>query len=124
MKTLSDAEKDLKEAGFVHVTGLVYSDTSQVDPIQPQRSDYGRWGHDEGSLILITEEGRIWMGFVPILNGIFPMINRVCPNGPGISLSCIFEIPTQLLLMRVRNPDADMFGSCPSDPESLDLESE
>jgi len=115
MKTLSGAEKDLKEAGFVHVTGLVYKDTlhKEVSYILPQRSDCGHWGHDQGSLILVTEEGRVWIGFVPVLNGILPMINRVCPKGQGISLCCGDEIPTKLLLMRIRDPSGDMFGLYP-----------
>ena len=118
MKTLSDAERDLKEAGFVHVTGLVRKDTllTEVRYIQPQKSDYGRWDEDQGSLVLITEEGRVWMGFVPFLREIQPLINRVCPRGKGISIRCGDEIPTQLLLMRVRDPNGDMFGLYPPPP--------
>ncbi len=118
MKTLSGVERDLQEAGFVHVTGLVRKNVlqSKVSYILPEKSDRGRWDEDQGSLILVTEEGRVWIGFVSVLNGILPVINRACPKGKGISIRCGDEIPTQLLLMRVRDPEDDMFGLYPPPP--------
>ena len=119
MKTLYPAEKDLEEAKFINVTRLVYRDLLQTDTnyIQPEKRDYGRWDYDQGSLVLVTEEGRVWIGFTSFINGLMPLIHRVCPNGQGISFPCNIEVSTQLLLMRLRYPNGNIGGLYSPEPK-------
>ena len=111
--------RKLREAGFIHVTGLPFCNPflEQEGFIQIPQSQYGCWGHCDNKTILVTETGQVWIVFDPEGDQ-QDLIGRICPKGQGISLPFFvegMEIPFELAIMRIRNPYDDYEGPYPPD---------
>lgn len=99
--------QELREAGFVHVTGLHLYNTpgEELQTIQPYRSNLGQYGQNNGKIVAITEDGEVWLrggGWTNVEN----VIRRYCPRGGGAFVPCTNgeSVGMGALLERVADP--------------------
>ena len=97
--------RKLVDLGFVNVTGLPTQSMPNEpgEPIQAQRSQLGKHDYNNGKMVVVTEDGEVWLrgGHLdPSLLG------DICPKGNGAFVPCTNgeSINGSYLLERVANP--------------------
>lgn len=114
--TTLEERKILRDAGFVHVTGLTAMD-GQCNPQYVIGEDVGsshvgKHDNNNGKYVIVTPGGEWWIRAVinrlPVPREIF---RRLCPNGQGAFVPCTNgeEILMSDLLDRVADPDYGLF---------------
>src|SRR5690242_4321962 len=84
--TTPEERQRLRDAGFVHVTGLLPSWQSRERMYaigEKLRDDeLGKWGSNNGKVAIVTKGGEVWLAAWPVNR--FPDLTRhFCPNGGG-----------------------------------------
>lgn len=104
--------KTLREAGWVHVTGLrTWSVRGESYTIQVNRpGSLDRWDYNNGTKVLVTEDGEVWLGChaARIPEGMAPKEGAFvpCSNGEQLNLHDV--------LHRIANPyDGSNGIGCP-----------
>jgi hypothetical protein len=110
----------LKEAGFVHITGLGYANPREVgfphligEELTPEK-DYGKYGTSaqSGLDVIITTSGEVWLRAImteaePLVSAIW---KRFCPKGGLVDVPFskreLFDIHD--LLARIADPDHNL----------------
>jgi len=110
----------LRHLGFVHVTGLLYTscpdwcvEEGEVLHIEAQEGDLGRFSHNNGLTVVVTEGGEVWLrsAVTPLPEEWAELREELCPNGEGafVPLSNGEGVSPQDLLARVVDPGADIY---------------
>jgi len=116
--------KVLREAGFVHVTGLPIVRSSNPDVtvgfVCANEDQLGRYDSHDSEVVLVTLDGQVWLGSTNALmnlngSGIFSFL---CPNGDGALVPCSNGgmIRREHLLERVANSYSNIAGNYPAAP--------
>jgi hypothetical protein len=112
-KSLPAVVEELREAGFVHVTGISTLCSRDSDGyligsrLNPQ--DFGKWDHNNGTVVLVTEGGEVWLAADSggsAGRALEEMAKRHAPKGQGayVPLSNGERVSAHDLLRRVASP--------------------
>ncbi len=111
--TTQEQRQVLRDAGFVHVTGLqVYDHKGSPDYVigeKVRQSELGSSGYNNGKFVVVTVGGEIWLAV--LREGIPEHIRReFCPNGSGafVPLSNGEEVSQKCLLERFADPSTGL----------------
>ena len=118
--TSAEERKLLREAGFVHATGLSVSYGPSI-LLSPKEDGYiigekltidqvGKWDYNNGITVIVTTGGEVWISAtLPKSNLIARQeaLNRLCPHGKGafVPLSNGETISAHVILERVADPN-------------------
>lgn len=110
--TNGPTRKILRDAGFVHVTGLRYFALDPLDTDdhfigeQLRPDELGRWDSNNGMTVLVTEGGEVWLkaGFISASSQV---IKELAPKGCGafVPLSNGEHVSQHDLLRRMHEPN-------------------
>lgn len=114
--TSASARQQLRDAGFVHVTGLPVYDwqTKELAYHIGERlseDQLGKWDQNNSLIVLVTTGGEVWLRAA---NNDFESIRAVvedfAPNGKGafVPLSNGEKVSTFQLLQRMANPNSGL----------------
>lgn len=80
----------LREAGFVHVTGLPvrdrYGNRDAPYTVQPRHTELSHWCCNNGMTVIVTVDGEVWL-----TAGICDdeaLLREACPSGSGAFVPC------------------------------------
>jgi hypothetical protein len=103
--------RDLRTAGFVHITGLVhYSRNGMKQQYRVgenlQEDEKGIYHSNNGMMVVITTGGEVWLRSRQDKEPSKEMLNRICPNQGSayVFLSNADTIDVHDILDRVANP--------------------
>jgi len=116
--TSKDERKVLREADFIHVTGLHTFGVNESligENLSPEW--YGKWNAMGNVCVIVTEGGEVWMRTSRLLDQVHSVLDDFCPNGSGGFVDCANgeQIATRSLLDRLRDPSFGLVvpaGSC------------
>lgn len=122
VRTDPEVVKELRQAGFVHITGLPVQASYALDDeevrAQADVRHLGHWDQNNSKTVLVTETGEVWLasGYD---QEVVVLARKICPKGTGafVPLSNGESIDSSLLLMRVRDPYNDCHGHFPATPK-------
>lgn len=109
--------RELQSHGFVHVTGLrAYGPDSESSyVIQPQLYQLGKHDRNNGKMVLITEDGEVWLRSGAGITSLelSDTTELYAPNGAGAFVPCSNgeHLTTGDMLDRVMDPFSDHHGS-------------
>lgn len=114
--TIRDSRNELKRIGFFHATGLIVfnGQTDEEYTLQARRHELGCWGYNNHWIIVILEDGEIWlrayMGKPD--SEVRNILRRLCPKGQGASVpfSTHEIISHYQIALRIGNPHDDCDG--------------
>lgn len=108
---------DLRKHGFVHVTGLMMYDGhgNSTRRIQPVRRQLGKHDDNNGKMVLITEDGEVWLrtSAGPYSLELSEVVELYAPNGRGACVYCSNgeNLTTGDILDRVEDPFCNYHGN-------------
>ncbi|OGZ69651.1 MAG: hypothetical protein A3D35_00320 [Candidatus Staskawiczbacteria bacterium RIFCSPHIGHO2_02_FULL_34_9] len=108
--------RTLSAAGFVHVTGLMTYNGhgSSLRTIQPNRQQLGRCDRNNGTMVLVTEDGEVWLRDSSISSmEVDDTIDLYAPNGSGAYVPCSNgeSLGTHAMLERIVDPFDNRSGN-------------
>lgn len=114
--TAQEARKLLGEQGFINVTGLTARSPYTGEQYQlgeklpsTERGRFGEqtFGEQAGRVVIITNDGEIWLGAGKITPHREVLIRKLCPRGNGAWVPCSNgdHLFADELLERASNPD-------------------
>ena len=107
--------KILRDAGFVHVTGLATYNHSTDDFYiigeKLTEEELGRCDSNNGLTVLVTEGGEVWLKAGPPASWDSQVIVELAPNGRGafVPLSNGEQVSPYDLLHRINDPSYNIF---------------
>lgn len=121
--TIRDMRNELKKIGFFHATGLPIFNAQHDDEyhtIQANYNELGSWGSDGHWIIVVLENGEVWLRAYtekqPIDRNI---LRRLCPKGRRavIPFSSLDIIYFYYIALRMANPRDNCEGSANPIPQ-------
>ena len=103
------------EGGLIHVTGLIaYRPCGDGEgyEIQARRGQLGKWGGNNGVVVLVTGDGEVWLASGSAFEKVRGKATINCPNGFGAYVPCSNGevISMHDLMARVADPYGDIHG--------------
>jgi len=115
----SELNEKLRDASLVHVTGLEYRNDLQDynGEIQPDSRQLGKWDHNNGMTVVITEGGEVWLGYGVSVDS--ELLEKVAPKGKGAHVPCSNgeKVPMAYLLARFRDSYESFAGKYRPEPD-------
>ena len=99
----------LRELGFVRVDGLMaHSQVTGKYEITPETERVGRWDYNNGTFVVVTMDGEVWIGRRPVSASDYESLTLSCPNGQGAFVPCSNgeKVGMHDLLDRLADPDS------------------
>jgi len=99
----------LQSLGFVRVDGLnANGQVTDKYEIQADPERVGRWDYNNGTFVVVTTDGEVWIGRCPASTSDHNRLTLSCPNGQGAFVPCSNgeRIGMHDLLDRLADPDS------------------